>query len=220
MSHELRTPLNSVIGFSGILEQGMAGPLNEEQTREVHMIRNAGSHLLTLVNDLLDLSQIESGKVVIDCASFELSRLVEELCAMIGPLAAERGLAFEIACASPEIVMHSDRLRLSQVLTNLLTNAVKFTVTGTVRLSCDDDAGDVVFRVTDTGIGIPPEEVPRIMEEFHQVDRPSDGMKPAGVGLGLAISHRLVKMLGGTLSIDSVLGAGTTFTVRVPIRSA
>ncbi len=219
MSHELRTPLNSVIGFSGILEQGLAGPLNEEQAREVHMIRNSGGHLLALVNDLLDLTRIESGKADIECRRFDVSGLVDDLREMIGPLAAEKCLRLEVECAVPEIVMNSDRLRLSQILANLLTNAVKFTDAGGVELTCDAEADQVVFRVTDTGIGIAADEIPRIMEEFHQVDRPSDGMKPAGVGLGLPISHRLATLLGGTLSVESTLGAGTTFTVRVPVDS-
>jgi PAS domain S-box-containing protein len=219
MSHELRTPLNSVIGFSGVLEQGLAGALNEEQAREVRMIRNAGQHLLTLVSDILDLTRVEAGHAEIEIAPFSLSGLVGDLAETVRPLAAAKGLDFDSRCGETDIRMHSDRLRLHQILSNLLTNAVKFTDEGRVALDCTRDGDDVVFVVRDTGIGIPAEEIPRIMEEFHQVDRPGDGMKPPGTGLGLAISRRLVDLLGGSLSVESVLGEGTTFTARVPVES-
>jgi PAS domain S-box-containing protein len=220
MSHELRTPLNSVIGFSGVLEQGLAGPLNEEQAREVGMIRTAGQHLLALVSDILDLTRIEAGRAEIEVAQFMLSDLVSELTEMILPLALEKGLTFEPSCGSPDIRMRSDRLRLHQILSNLLTNALKFTDAGRIDLECRRDGSDVIFVVRDSGIGIPADEIPRIMEEFHQVDRPSDGMKPPGTGLGLPISSRLVALLGGTLSVVSVVGEGSEFTVRVPLELA
>jgi PAS domain S-box-containing protein len=218
MSHELRTPLNSVIGFSTILLQGMAGPLNEEQQRQLEMIKRGGKSLLALVDDILDLTRVESGVTQLELSDFVVDDVMSHLVESVRPLAEEKALDLRVSAECPGQVMHSDQGKIGQILLNLLSNAVKFTDEGSVTCECLPQGDDVVFRVTDTGIGIPAEEIPLIMEDFHQVDRITDGMKPRGTGLGLAISWRLARMLGGSLTAESVLGQGSTFTLRVPTK--
>ena len=217
ISHELRTPHNSVIGFTGVMLQGLTGPISEEQRGQLAMVKRSGERLLALVNDLLDLTRVEAGKLEIDVSDFTSSEVVEHLVETIRPLAAAKGLAFEAECGAEPIPMRSDLGRLQQVLLNLLGNAVKFTDAGRVTFTCEQAADRIVFRVSDTGAGIPAEDLPRIMDDFHQVDR-SDGMKPEGTGLGLPISSRLAAILGGSLSVESTFGAGSVFTLDVPAR--
>ena len=218
MSHELRTPLNSVIGFSTILLQGMAGPLNDEQARQIQMIKRGGQALLSLVNDILDLSRVEAGVTQLECSDFAVDEVLGHLVESMRPSAEERGLTLSLVQTCPGLTMHCDQGKVSQILLNLMSNAVKFTDSGSVEVSCEAGEEDVWFRVKDTGIGIPQEEISLIMEDFHQVDRIDDGMKPAGTGLGLAISWRLAEMMGGSLSVQSRLGEGSTFTLLVPIQ--
>ena len=218
MSHELRTPLNSVIGFSTILLQGMAGPLNEEQQRQLEMIRRGGKTLLSLVNDILDLTRVEAGVTSLELSDFNLGETIASLVDSMRPQVEEKGLTLEITASCDGLTMHSDSGKISQILLNLLSNAIKFTNEGSVAVSCEAHGEDVFIRVTDTGIGIPNDQLPLIMNDFHQVDRLEDGMKPQGSGLGLAISWRLAKMLGGELFADSRLGEGSTFTLSVPAK--
>jgi signal transduction histidine kinase len=215
MSHELRTPLNSIIGFAGVLGQGMAGPLNEEQAREVDMIRRSGDHLLALVNDILDLERIEEGAPEAVVSEFAIGGLLRDVVSTMRPLAKDKGVRLTVACPA-EARITSDRGKLEQVLLNLVGNAVKFTDEGEVTLTCTFEKERVLLAVRDTGLGIPSEELPRVMEDFHQVER-LDGMKPEGTGLGLAISRRLVALLGGSISIESTPGLGSTFTVELPL---
>jgi PAS domain S-box-containing protein len=215
VSHELRTPLNSVIGFTGVMLQGLTGPISEEQRGQLAMVKRSGQRLLALVNDLLDLTRVEAGKAEVELRAFTSTELIEYVVETIRPLAAAKKLAFEVDCGTEPIQMRSDLGKLQQVLLNLLGNAVKFTASGTVTLSCEEVGKRVIFRVADTGVGIPAEELPWITEEFHQVER-ADGMKPEGTGLGLAISFRLALLLGGTISAESVVGEGSVFTLDVP----
>jgi signal transduction histidine kinase len=215
MSHELRTPLNSIIGFAGVLGQGMAGPLNEEQAREIEMIRRSGDHLLALVNDILDLERIEEGSSTVVISEFAIGGLFNDVAATIRPLAGRKGVRLDVECPAKARIS-SDRGKLEQVLLNLVGNAVKFTDEGQVTLTCRAEGGKVFLAVRDTGLGIPSEELPRVMEDFHQVER-IDGMKPEGTGLGLAISRRLVDLLGGSITVESTPGLGSTFTVELPL---
>ncbi|MDO8914971.1 MAG: MASE1 domain-containing protein [Coriobacteriia bacterium] len=216
VSHELRTPLNSVIGFTGVMLQGLTGPISEEQRGQLAMVKRSGQRLLALVNDLLDLTRVDAGKDALEVSEFTSAELLEQVVEMVGPSASAKRLAFDVECGAEPITMRSDQRKLQQVLLNLLVNAVKFTASGTVALSCEQVGERVIFRVSDTGIGIPEEELLSIMDEFHQVDR-ADGMKPEGTGLGLAISCRLALLLGGTLSAESALGEGSVFTLDVPM---
>ncbi len=218
MSHELRTPLNSVIGFSTILLQGMAGPLNEEQQRQLGMIKHGGTTLLSLVDDILDLTRVEAGVTQLELSDFVVGEVVDSLVDSMRPQVEEKGLKLTASTSCADLTMHSDRGKIGQILLNLLSNAVKFTDGGSIEIVCEACEECVAFRVTDTGIGIPADELPLIMDDFHQVDRLEDGMKPRGTGLGLAISWRLANMLGGTLTAESVLGQGSTFILRVPAR--
>ncbi len=211
MSHELRTPLNSIIGFTGILKEGLAGEINEEQARQLGMVYGSAQHLLELINDILDLSKVEAGKVDAALDDFELMPLLVEIQALMQPQADARGLDLQLAGYIPEILF-SDRGKLRQVLLNLLGNAVKFTEQGSVTLVCRQQDRDVIFEVTDTGIGIREENLDNIFQAFEQVD---DGTEREyeGTGLGLAISRRFITLLGGDISVRSRFGEGTTFRI-------
>jgi len=216
MSHELRTPLNSIIGFTGILLMGLVGPLNDEQKKQLGMVQRSSRHLLDLINDVLDISKIEAGQVEILAAPFDLNMTLQKCIGVMAPLAEKKGLALtaEVAPQLGEIV--SDQRRVEQILLNLLSNAVKFTQQGEVRLECRVEDGRLVTRVSDTGIGIKPEDMAVLFRPFRQIDsgitRQFDG-----TGLGLSICKRLVELLGGTIGVESQWGQGSTFTFTLPL---
>lgn len=217
VSHELRTPLNSIIGFTGVLLQGMVGDLNDEQSKQLSMVRGSARHLLDLINDVLDISKIEAGELELDAAVFDVGEVVERAVAMMAPLAANKNLELQskVDPAIGELV--GDSRRLGQVLLNLLSNAVKFTERGHVRIEAEAQAERVRFRVEDTGIGVAEKDIPSLFLPFRQVD---SGLARSheGTGLGLAISQRLVTMMGGTIIVRSEPGAGSVFEVAVPRR--
>ena len=215
MSHELRTPLNSILGFAGILLQGLAGPLNEEQQKQLTMVQTSARHLLALINDVLDISKIEAGEVKVEEAAFSLPDLVTEITASARPLAEKKGLALVVEVAPGIGMISSDRRRVGQVLMNLISNAVKFTPSGEVRVNCRLDGDWAVTSVTDTGIGIHKEDLGKLFIPFQQVE---SGLTRnyEGTGLGLSISKRLVVMLGGDIAVESEPGRGSTFKFRLP----
>ena len=217
MSHELRTPLNSVIGFSGILLSGMAGPLNEEQTVQIGMVNASGKHLLALVDEVLDLSKIELGRTKPKFERFDALQLSEGTLEMLRPIADAKTIALEFTYESEVGQLDSDPRFVSQILTNLLANAVKFTDAGSITLDVKSDEDYVVFAVTDTGRGFPEDDLPKVMERFFQA-QPMVEAKNEGAGLGLAISARLAEMLEATLEVTSEVGVGSVFTLRVPRR--
>lgn len=215
MSHELRTPLNSIIGFSDILVKGMAGELNEEQSRQVGMINNSGRHLLGLVNEVLDLAKVESGRHKPVMGLVDLSSAVRRMFESVKPMADEKGLSMICDCPEALPAIETDESQVSQIVLNLISNAVKFTTEGQVLVSVAEEASGLAIAVTDSGRGIPANELDRVFDDFYQVV-PEGGLRSDGTGLGLAVSRRLANALGATIDVESELGVGSTFTLHLP----
>jgi len=221
MSHELRTPLNSSLILAKLLSDNQAGNLNEEQVRFAQTIYSAGNDLLNLINDILDISKVEAGKLELVPEDLPLRRVIEGMARTFDPLARQKQLEFVVQVA-PEVpaTIHTDRQRLEQILKNMLSNAVKFTDGGRVSLSVTArDDGWVQFAVQDSGIGIAADQLDRIFDAFHQADG-STARKYGGTGLGLSISRDLAGLLGGTIQVASTPGAGSTFTLSLPRNGA
>jgi signal transduction histidine kinase/ActR/RegA family two-component response regulator len=218
VSHELRTPLSSMLALCDLLLERADGPLTEEQERQIVYIRGGAEALLPLVNDLLDLARIESGKTVVHADRFVIDDLFASLRGMFRPLHDDDHLSLVFEPAPDLPTIRSDESKVAQVLRNLVSNALKFTQDGEVRVSArlDDEQGMVAFTVADTGIGIAPEDRVRIFEEFEQVEGPLQA-GTRGTGLGLAVSQRLATVLGGAISLDSEPGRGSTFTLSIPV---
>lgn len=215
MSHELRTPLNSIIGFTGILMQGLAGPLNPEQHKQMSMVQKSSRHLLALINDVLDISKIEAGQLNLARAPFELTPSIEKMVKLITPLAEQKGIGVEVDIAPEVGAIVSDQRRLEQVIMNLLGNAIKFTEKGRVRVACRLENDHYLLSFADTGIGMKPEEIPGLFQPFHQID---SGLtrKHEGTGLGLSICKKIIDLMGGSIDVASQWGQGSVFTVRLP----
>lgn len=217
MSHELRTPLNSLLILSKLLGDNHDGNLSEEQVRYARTIQSSGADLLTLINDILDLSKIEAGHIDIRPEGISLKRVASDLDRVFRPIATERGLALAIEVDEnvPDLI-ETDRQRLEQVLKNLLSNACKFTEAGSVSLTVSGTDGSVAFAVTDTGIGISQEQQAGVFEAFQQADG-GISRKYGGTGLGLSISRELARLLGGAITLQSTPGEGSTFTLTLPV---
>lgn len=215
MSHELRTPLNSIIGFTGILLQGLAGPLNPEQHKQMSMVQKSSRHLLALINDVLDISKIEAGQLDLVNTSFPLTPSIEKIVKLIVPLAEQKGITLEMDIAPEVATIVADQRRLEQVILNLLGNAVKFTEKGGVHVACRVENDQYLLSFADTGIGIRPEELPNLFQPFHQVDS-GLARKHEGTGLGLSICKKLIDLMGGSIDVASQWGQGSTFFVRLP----
>ncbi len=216
-SHELRTPRNSIIGFTGIILQGMSGEVNEEQRKQLTMVKNSASHLLSLINDVLDISKIEAGKVELSLEEFSFDGAVREVVENFSPTASEKGLEF-MAEVPEGITLFSDRRRVKQVLLNLVSNAVKFTDQGSVKITArvpEDD--NLEIRVIDMGIGIKTEDMKKLFLPFQQIDV-SLTKKHEGTGLGLYHAKKLAVLLAGDISAKSEYGKGSEFTFTIPIR--
>lgn len=225
ISHELRTPLTAIIGFVEILQTGMDGPLTPAQAADLGTVQESSRHLLELIDDLIDVASIESGRMKLVLGQVAVRELVRDAVESIRPLACERGVELELVGASSEVTIAADEPRLREIALNLLSNAVKFTPSrGRVRVSVEvepgggagsdsDAAHRVVIRVRDSGVGVAAEDQERIFEKFVRIADPSI----PGTGLGLAISRELARLHGGDLTLESTVGHGSTFTVRLPV---
>lgn len=213
VSHELRTPLNAIIGYAELLRAGMYGEVSPKQTEAIGHAEQAARQLLELVNHVLDLSSVESGKFQVVVRETQALRLAEQVVQITEPLCRDR--PYHVEALGEEVEIHTDPDRLRQILTNLVNNAIKFTEQGFVRIHVRPEAEDVIFEVEDSGPGIPLEAQERIFEDFRQVDN-SFTREHDGVGLGLAISRRLSDLLQGSLELESELGHGSVFRLRIP----
>jgi len=213
MSHELRTPLNSIIGFTGILLQELAGPLNPEQKKQLVMVQDSSRHLLSLINDVLDISKIEAGQLTLSSTTFELKTSIEKMLSLVTPMAQKKGLELSLDFADDVKMVTTDQRRLEQVILNLLNNAVKFTEHGGVHVVCRNDNDGILMAVTDTGIGMPAEELEKLFQPFHQIDT-GLARKHEGTGLGLSICRRLLDIMGGKIWVESQVDVGSTFYVN------
>jgi signal transduction histidine kinase len=217
MSHELRTPLNAVIGFSEVLRERMYGELNPKQAGYVDDILASGRHLLSLINDILDLSKIEAGRMEIEAGEFDVAALLDIAMTLVRERACSHGISLQREIGPGLGTIRADERKLKQVLLNLLSNAVKFTPDGgLVRVSAKTAPGAVEISVADSGIGIAPEDVPVVFDEFRQVggDR---ARKAEGTGLGLALTKKFIELHGGGIRVESAPGVGSTFTVTLPV---
>ncbi len=220
MSHELRTPLNAIIGFSEVLLEKMFGELNEKQEEYLQDILSSGQHLLSLINDILDLSKVEAGKMELEPAVFNLRELLEGSLVMVKERALAHGLTLSLDIAEDIDTFIGDERKVKQVLFNLLSNAVKFTPDkGKVGVTATKTNGVVQVVVRDTGIGVAAEDQQQIFEAFQQVGKGMVG-KPEGTGLGLALTKKFVELHGGRIWVESTLGQGSTFTFTLPITGA
>jgi two-component system sensor histidine kinase BarA len=221
MSHELRTPLNSILGFSEVLES--ANGLDDRQKRFVQNIKKSGKHLLDMINDILDLAKIESGKAEIKLGSFRIDQLIQELCDLTRTMTEKKNIDVHVDVRTDLPEMRQDKTKLHQILNNLLSNAIKFTPEGgRIMISARRDADDfLTLVVSDTGVGIAEEDQTAVFEKFRQGRSALSGgdamtREYSGTGLGLSIVKELCKLLGGEISLQSELGKGSTFTVRLP----
>ncbi len=222
MSHELRTPLNSIIGFTGIVLQGLAGPLNPEQGKQLGMVRDSARHLLALINDVLDISKIEAGELRVDRTAFSVPQSLQRVMGMAQALAERKGLSLALEVAEGLDEMCSDARRFEQVLLNLVGNAIKFSQRGQVRVCAmavqDDGVPCVRVQVHDQGMGIRADDVTTLFTPFRQIDSALSRLHE-GTGLGLAICRRLCTLMGGHIGVESVWEQGSVFTVTLPLQA-
>jgi signal transduction histidine kinase len=219
MSHELRTPLNAVIGFSEVLLERMFGDVSDKQEEYLQDILASGRHLLSLINDILDLSKIEAGRTELELTDFHLPQAIDNAVTLVRERATRRGITLEVAVDGRLGALRGDERKMKQVLLNLLSNAIKFTPEGgrvEIRAAAAD--GMVEMSVSDTGVGIAPEDQEAVFEEFRQVGGDS-AKKHEGTGLGLTLSRKFVELHGGKIWVKSQVGQGSSFTFTLPLRA-
>ncbi|MES2932130.1 MAG: PAS domain S-box protein [Pseudomonadota bacterium] len=222
MSHELRTPLNAVIGFAGTLLMRLPGPLTPDQDRQLRTIQSSARHLLSLINDLLDMVKIESGKLELHFETVSCHNVLNEVNEIAQPLAGQKNLGFSIAMPQHDVMLRTDHRALRQILVNLINNAIKFTEAGQVTVALVESERDsqrfLDIRIADTGIGIGQEGQTRLFQAFSQIDS-TPSKRFDGSGLGLHLSQKLASLLGGCLFLESAIGQGSVFTLSLPLQS-
>jgi signal transduction histidine kinase len=220
MSHELRTPLNAIVGFTGTLLMKLPGPLTDEQEKQLRTIQASSRHLLSLINDLLDLAKIESGKVELNAETLDCRSVIEDVSTTLRQLAENKGLTFEMLMPDSELMVQTDRRSLTQILINLANNAIKFTNHGSIRIELMEKRVDgqplAEIAVIDTGIGIRDEDKAKLFQAFMQVDS-SSTRAYEGTGLGLHVSQKLAHMIGGQIRFETLHGKGSTFYISLPL---
>jgi signal transduction histidine kinase len=217
MSHELRTPLNAILGYSELMADGTYGEPTEKMLGVLKRLESNGKHLLGLINAVLDLSKIEAGQLILDFADYSLTDVVQTVCTAVEPLAADKKLALKIEGSTDLPAGRGDERRLTQVLLNLVGNAIKFTDSGEVVIKAGAGNGSFNVSVRDTGPGISTADQAKLFQEFQQADS-SITRKKGGTGLGLAISKRIIEMHGGRIWVNSAVGEGSTFSFTLPVR--
>jgi len=215
MSHELRTPLNSIIGFTGIILQEMSGEINSEQKKQLTLVKNSASHLLDLINDVIDISKIEAGKVEIVIEEFDLSVLAQEIKDSFSAAIDKKGLEFSLH-TSPTLIIKSDERRTKQILVNFISNAVKFTDRGGVEIKLVKKDKTAEISVRDTGLGIKKEDINKLFKDFSRI--PIKDRTIEGTGLGLYLSKKMADLLGGEIKAESEFGKGSVFTLTLPLK--
>jgi signal transduction histidine kinase len=216
MSHELRTPLNAILGYTELIVDGIYGAPPDKMADVLKRIESNGRHLLGLINAVLDLSKIEAGQLALDLAGYSLNDVVQTVCTAVEPLAADKKLALKAEVAPDLPPARGDERRLTQVLLNLVGNAIKFTDTGEVVVKAAASNGSFSLSVRDTGPGISAADQAKLFQEFQQADN-SITRKKGGTGLGLAISKRIIEMHGGRIWVESAVGQGSTFSFTLPV---
>ena len=215
MSHELRTPLAAIIGYGELLADGITGPVNEEQKRQLQRIRASANHLLSIIDEILTLARTEAGKESVTFRNVDVTEVLDSVASMAEPLASAKGLSFSVERDDDDITLHTDPVKLRQVLLNLLSNAVKYTDHGEISVATRTRDGVVDFLVNDTGVGVSEEHLEKIFEPFWQVEHTTT-RRAGGTGLGLAVTRQFVELLGGSIDVQSSLGNGSTFIVSIP----
>jgi len=217
MSHELRTPLNAILGYTELMADGAYGEPSEKMSAVLKRLESNGRHLLGLINDVLDLSKIEAGQLALELSDYSVQDIAQTVRSTLEPLAADKKLEFKVEVAPRLPSGRGDGRRLTQVLINLVGNAIKFTDTGEVAIKAEASNGSFYVSVRDTGPGISAADQAKLFQEFQQADN-AITKKKGGTGLGLAISKRIIEMHGGRIWIDSTVGEGSTFSFTVPVR--
>ena len=215
VSHELRTPLNAIIGFSGLMIDGLTGDLTDEQRRQIGMINSSGRRLLGLIGDILDLSRIEAGRVEVRIGRVDVRKLLESVVVQSGAMCSDKGLYLNVEIPDGDVTVRSDATRLEQILVNLVVNAIKYTETGGVTVAVVPYENRLELTVSDTGLGIPPDSLERVFEEFERVEA-IERTSESGVGLGLSISKKLADLIGARIDVESRLSEGSVFTISLP----
>jgi signal transduction histidine kinase len=220
MSHEFRTPLNAILGYTHMLLHGVTGPVSDSQRKSLSRIDSNSRHLLSLINDILDITRIEAGRMPLNVTTFRVSDLINEVMSELEPIIRRSNLTATSRIKVPVPAIKSDRQKVKQIVLNLLSNALKFTPAGSVTIigSYDRKNRMTAIAIRDTGVGIPEESLGKVFEDFRQLDSsPTRGY--GGTGLGLSICRRLAQMLGGTIDLQSEVDVGSTFTLRLPARA-